>query len=211
MGLAELNRRIMHKHLRTSLQSFVAFPVLAASLVISPLTGLVAGSPSVAAISPDTNRTLSSETAVNQQSAAAAEAQADLDTKAAKIDAYFAQYNLPLAGEGHKLAQAAEANDLPWPLLAAVAMRESTGGAHEYNGYNAFGYGSAKFSSYDQAIDTVAATLGANSPKTASFYAKETIPERLTTYNGNAVAGYADSVQGIMNKIEAMPTSSSDA
>ena len=201
----------MHKHFRTSLQSFVAFPVLAASLVISPLTGLMAGSPSVAAISPDTNRTLASEAAVNQQSDIDAKAEADLDTKAEKIDAYFAQYNLPMAGEGHKLVEAAEANDLPWPLLAAISMRESTGGAHEYNGYNAFGYGSAKFSSYDQAIDTVAATIGGNKTGTARFYANKSIPDRLTTYNGNAVAGYADSVQGIMNKIEAMPTSSSDA
>ena len=214
MKLAERNRLIMHKHFVKSLQSFVAFPVLAASLVMSPLAGINAGSPTAAAITPDTNRNLTSETAVNQQSELDAKAQSDLDIKAEKIDAYFAQYNLPLAGEGHELASAAESNDLPWPLIAAVAMRESTGGLHAC-GYNAFGYGSCKsvtFSSYDQAIDAVAATLGANNPSTARFYADKTIPDRLTVYNGNAVAGYSDSIQRIMNKIEAMPTAqSSDA
>ena len=180
---------------------------------MSPLAGLTAGSPSAAAITPDTNRTLSSETAVNQQSDIDAKAAADLDTKAAKIDAYFAQYDLPLAGEGHKLASAAEANDLPWALVAAVGMDESTGGAHAC-GFNAFGYGSCKgaqFSSYDQAIDAVARTIGGNGKTTSTIYAGKTISERLKVYNGNAVADYSQKVQWIMGQIEQMPVPASQS
>ena len=197
----------MHKPFSKTLQSFVAFPVLAASLVMSPLMGVASGSPTAAAITPDTNRNLSSETAPNPES--------DLDVKAEKIDAYFAQYDLPLAGKGAKLAAAAEANDLPWPLIAAMAMQESTGGKFACdNGTNPFGWNSCKnvkFTSVDDAIDTVASAIGGNDPSTSRFYDGKTIPERLKVYNGRAVADYSESVEGIMNKIEAMPVTSSDA
>jgi hypothetical protein len=191
--------------LRKSLQSFVVFPVLAANLVLTPFAGVGAGTPSVAAISPDINRPLVSETTGNKQ--------ADLAAKAQKIDAYFAKYDLPLAGKGAKLASAAEENDLPWPLIAAMAMQESTGGKFAC-GYNAFGWGSCKgvkFTSYEQAIDTVARAIGGNDPKTARYYDGKPLPERLKVYNGRAVADYAESVQWIMTQIENQQTTSSDA
>lgn len=140
-------------------------------------------------------------------SEATANKQKDLALKIEKVDAYFAGHNLPLAGHGEKLVTAAEENDLPWPLLAAVAMQESTGGkfACRKDRENVFGYNSCRnldFDSIDEAIDTVARTLAAKSEKTARFYEGKDLKTRLEVYNGRAVHDYAESVQWIMGQIE---------
>jgi uncharacterized protein YjeT (DUF2065 family) len=50
----------------------------------------------------------------------------ELEEKAAKIDKYFADKNLPAAGLGKKMVLEAEKNGLPWALPAAILMAEST-------------------------------------------------------------------------------------
>ncbi len=189
----------MHKNVNKFLQSVVVFPVLATNLALAPLSGMIAGSPTAAVIFTDKNRTLTSEATANQQK--------DLARKIDKVDAYFAKHNLPLEGHGEKLVTAAEENDLPWPLLAAVAMQESTGGkfACRNDRENVFGYNSCRhldFESVDQAIDTVARTLAAKNEKTARFYEGKDLETRLEVYNGRAVHDYADSVKWIMSQIE---------
>src|SRR4051812_37303324 len=186
----------MHKNVRKFLHSFVAFPVMAASLVTSPLLATT-GLPNAAVISPDSNRPLASVVAANQQS--------DLDIKAQKVDAYFAKYDLPLEGKGDKLVAAAKENDLPPYLVAALAVVESTGGkfACKNDRDNAFGYGSCKgvkFDSVDEAIDTVARTIAGNSPKTARYYDGKDIRARLETYNGRANPKYVQNVMWVMDQ-----------
>lgn len=180
---------------------------MAASLM-SPFSSL--GSPTAAAISPETNRPLVVEVTANKQSDIA------LKTKAQKIDAYFDQYGLPLAGQGEVLAAAAEEHDLPWPLIAAVAMQESTGGkfACRANRFNAWGYGSckgAKFQSFQQGATIVAQTISADRDATRHHYDGKSLDERLRVYNGRAVADYAESVHRIMDKIEDMPVTEGNA
>ncbi|MEI6316274.1 MAG: glucosaminidase domain-containing protein [bacterium] len=192
----------MHKYFKNSLQALVAFPVIATTLV-SPFSGTTLGSPTAAVISPDTNRPLSSMVTVNQQSA-------DLDVKAQKIDAFFAQRKLPMVGQGKKLAAAAEKNDLPWTLIASMAVIESTAGVHACpdNKYNVFGWGSChgeKFDSYDDAIDTVAKAVAGNSDQTKRYYEGKNLPDILETYNGSANPDYVKNTMWVMNQIEQQP------
>lgn len=131
----------------------------------------------------------------------------ELKAKAEAIDAYFKEHSMPLAGTGLKMAQEAEANDLEWPLLAAIAVRESTGGKHacKKKEFNPFGWGSCKigFESYDQAIETVGRHIGGNAPSTVHHYADKNTKEILQTYNPpSVVPKYAEQVMKIMKDIE---------
>ena len=194
----------MHKNYNKFLQSFVVLPVLTASFALNPVAGLAAKLPTAAVIT-DQTRTLSSVLAVNQQQETAAEVALD----GAKVDAFFAQYGLPMEGDGQKLVQAAVDNGLAPYTIAALSIVESTGGkfACPNDPYNAFGWNSChgpKFSSMDDAIDTVAQTISGNNPKTASYYQGKSFDARLEEYNGFANDKYVSNIQWAMNKIDSM-------
>lgn len=126
--------------------------------------------------------------------------------KADAIDSYFKDYDMPLHGYGMKMVQEAEKNNLDWRLLAAIAVRESTGGKHDCNrvSNNPFGWGSCKigFKSIDEAIETIARNLGGNNPNTAHHYDDKTTMQILRAYNPpSVVKRYAEQVIAIMNKI----------
>lgn len=118
-----------------------------------------------------------------------------------KIDTYFKDRNMPLAGFGLKMVQSAEENGLDWRLLPAIAVRESSGGKQAC-GYNPFGWGSCKinFKSFNEAIDTLAKNLGGNNPRTASYYSGTT-ERKLHHYNGTVVPTYTQEVLNIMSTI----------
>ncbi len=126
--------------------------------------------------------------------------------KAEAIDAYFSERNMPLAGQGMKMAIEAERNDLDWRLLPAIAIRESTGGknACDYVKHNSFGWGSCKigFKSNEESIETVARNLGGNNPNTDHHYAGKTTKEILQKYNPPSIVPlYAEQVMKIMDNI----------
>ena len=126
--------------------------------------------------------------------------------KAEAIDAYFKERGMPLHGTGMKMVEEAEKNGLDWRLVAAIAVRESTGGKFECKKatFNAFGWGSCKinFNSDEHAIETVARNLGGNNPKTAHHYAGKTTIQILRAYNPpSIVPRYAEQVISIMNAI----------
>lgn len=192
----------MHKNLNKFLQAVAFFPVLTASFAVGPLPGVIAGSPLAAVISPDQTRTLSSETAGNQQS--------DLDKKAAKVDAFFAKYGRPAEGHGRELVEAAIKNGQPPFAIAAIVQVESSGYAHACPNdlENGMGYNSChgtNFSSVGEAISVVAATMSGNNPKTAKYYAGKDFETRLEVYNGRANGDYVDNVMWVMDQIEKMP------
>lgn len=133
--------------------------------------------------------------------------QAEREENAAKIDAYFAGGNMPLEGYGMKMVIEAEEHGLDWRLIPAIAVRESTGGKHACKSvsYSAFGWGSCRisFKSYDHAIESLAANLGGDNPKTARYYADKSTEGILKTYNPpSVVPKYAEEVIAVMNKIE---------
>jgi hypothetical protein len=128
------------------------------------------------------------------------------ETKAAAIDAYFEKYNMPLKGKGMKMVEEAEKNEIDWRLLAAISVRESTGGKYACKKAtnNPFGWGSCKigFETMDQAIETVARNLGGNNPRTAYHYEDKTTREILNAYNPpSIIPKYTDQVIAIMNSI----------
>lgn len=132
-----------------------------------------------------------------------------IDT-AKKIDTYFATRDMPLEGTGMKMVIEAEKNDIDPYLIAAIAVRESTGGKHQCKSQaslgkvNPFGWGGCKlgFESYDHAIETVARNLGGNNPKTAHHYGDKSTIEILEAYNPRTVvATYPEQVVKIMNTI----------
>lgn len=131
-----------------------------------------------------------------------------LKLKADAIDKYFKDRAMPLLGTGEKMVLEAEKNGLDWRLVAAIAVRESTGGKYACKGatHNPFGWGSCKigFTSNDHAIETVARNLGGNNPKTAMHYANKNTIQILRAYNPpSIVPKYAEQVIAIMDKMGA--------
>lgn len=126
-----------------------------------------------------------------------------LDERAQKIDAYFADRDMPLAGYGAKLVKVAEKYDLDWRLLPAIAIKESTGGKFAC-GNNPFGWGSCKikFKNFDAAIETVGRNLGGANPATEQYYKDATTEQKLHQYNGTVVPTYTASVLKFMDLIE---------
>ena len=124
--------------------------------------------------------------------------------RAAKIDAYYGKHKLPLTGYGMKMVLASEKYGIDWRLIPAIGMRESTGGKFAcYN--NPFGWGSCKikYSSFDEAIESLARNLGGANPRTSYYYAGKSTLEKLYYYNGTVVASYPKEVVKIMDKIDA--------
>ena len=200
----------MQKKFVKIMQAFVVFPVLTTNLAFGSLAGAVAGSPTAAAILPETNRPLSSLVADNKQQALA---EKEMAIKAKKVDAYFEQYKLPLAGHGETLVRVAEENDLPWQSLAAVAMIESTGCKFTIpKKNNCFGWGSGKiaFKTIDDSIETVGKALGGNHENTSHYYDGKDFKTRLMVYNGITPNGtsvnpqYVRKVFLVMDRIEKM-------
>ncbi len=146
------------------------------------------------------NNTVSDEDKVSREAAQI------LKIKADAIDSYYKSRGMPLAGYGEKMVIEAEKNDLDWRLLAAIAVRESTGGKFKCQkvSYSSFGWGSCKinFDSHDEEIEIVARNLGGNNPKTARYYAGKTVKGILQAYNPpTIVLRYAEQVMKIMDDI----------
>lgn len=141
-----------------------------------------------------------------KSSSAEAHQKVVIDDRAAKIDKYFADRNMPLAGYGKVMVEVSDQYGLDWRLLPAIAIREQSGGKvlpHNCPGktknYNTFGWGSGSicFKSFEEAIRTVGMKLG-----TLSYYKGKTTEGKLKTYNPpSVVPTYAQEVIAIMNRI----------
>ena len=174
------------------IQSFIIVPLVATTLSMNAFTASI------------NDAVLKATTAKTTLSPEAIALQAERESKAAKIDAYYAQYGLPLAGHGMQMVIAAEEHGLDYRLLPALAMRESTGGKFACKN-NPFGFGSCKigYTSFDEAIETVAGHIGGDNPKTAKYYdGKDTIGI-LKAYN-SVIPAYTKEIFSIMSKIDKM-------
>lgn len=153
--------------------------------------------PSVVVTATEQTRLLGNSRVDNQQH--------ELEIEAKKIDAYFGDRKLPLAGAGMTIAIEAKKNNLPYTLVAAIAMRESTGGKFDckYKENNYWGWGSCKigFKSLDEAIASMSENLSGNDPDTAHYYKGKDIDGILRTYN-QVIPNYVGQVKGIMAAIE---------
>lgn len=122
---------------------------------------------------------------------------------AKKLDAYFAKRDMPLAGYGTELVSAANKYNIDWRLLAAIGVRESSGGKHMMNN-NPFGWGSAKikFDDFSEAIDVVSLNLGGYNPNTARYYKNSDTKKKLWYFNGTVMASYPGEVMNIMSSFQ---------
>lgn len=140
-----------------------------------------------------------------------------VDNRAAKIDAYFAQWDLPLTGYGKEMVVVADEYGIDWTILPALAMLETTGGknlcSNTRNGVrnkNAFGYGSCSiyFKTFEDGFEAVARTISGNGKNTSHLYSGKTIDEILEVYNPPATPGitknYHDKAIKVMSDIENM-------
>jgi len=200
--LAKQNRPNMQlsffrNYMFRALHAFVAFPILATSFSFSDFT-LKPESPREVVLCTDENGILTEEALINPE--------CDQYVKAEKINKYFSDYNLPLQGSGMTFVLEAEKNDLPWNLLPAIAMAESTGCKFVIRGNNnCFGWGSGKikFESIDKSIEVIAWNLGGNNPNTSHYYEGKDVKGILAKYNPPIVAPrYLPIVTGIMKAIE---------
>ena len=139
------------------------------------------------------------------------------DPRAEKIDAYFAQWDLPLSGHGAGMVAAADKYDIDWRLLPALAMLETTGGKNlcgDGTNLNAFGYGSCKihFDTFEASFEAVAKTVSGNGKNTSHLYKGKTVEEILEVYNPPEVVGimpgYHKKAIRVMSEIDNMKISS---
>ena len=132
----------------------------------------------------------------------------EMKVQAAKIDAYFAKYDMPLSGHGMDFVKAAKENDIPSTFMAAISIVETTGGKHMCKNTDAennpFGYGSCKdgfeYKSLTDAINQLSAHIGGNKEKTAKYYKDKDIDVVLKRYN-SVIPTYASKVKKYMKLI----------
>ena len=140
-----------------------------------------------------------------------------VDTRAAKIDAYFAQWDLPLAGYGEEMVAAADMYGIDWRLLPAIAKLETTGGKNLCKNpkgvNNPFGFGSCTigFDSFEDSFYAVAKTLSGNGKNTSHLYKGKSVEGILEVYNPPNTPGmtpdYHKKALNVMSAIESMDVS----
>lgn len=90
-----------------------------------------------------------------------------MDKRAEILQAYLARYNSPMQYQAQDFIDAADASDLDWKLLPAIAGVESTFGKFIPGGYNAWGWGvygnqAIYFKSWREGMFTVSSGLRKN-------------------------------------------------
>lgn len=123
------------------------------------------------------------------------------DNRAERLDTFFKERNMPLEGYGKELVAAADKYKLDWRLIAAIGIRESSGGKHLMNN-NPFGWGSAKipFKNFSEAIEEVTKNVAGADEDTAKYYKDRTLEKKLWFYNGSVMPAYTGEVIAIMNR-----------
>jgi len=195
----------IYKSFSKTLHSFILLPLL-----VTNISGGVDSKINISALEDKIRLGFGVTEMIDEQTALLDEQK----IKAAKIDAYFGKYDLPLSGYGMAMVQAADKWGIDWRLLPALAKLETTGGKNLCKNpkatFNPFGYGSCTigFSSFEHSFDVVAKTLSGNGPKTSSLYKDKSIEKILEVYNPPATPGitpnYHKLAFKIMDEIESM-------
>ena len=190
--MAELNRNIMIGYIKNTLLVIAFIPLLAMSAIELNTV-------------PDVQISDNNAMSTKEISEDSIEKTINVERleKALKINTYFYERSMPLAGHGMQFVLIAEKYGLPYNFLPAIAIRESSGGKAAC-GYNPFGWGSCKlhnFSSYEQAIEALGKNLGGANPNTARYYASKSSLEKLYYYNGTVVPSYPAEVLAIMKSV----------
>ncbi|MCB9790573.1 glucosaminidase domain-containing protein [Candidatus Nomurabacteria bacterium] len=120
-----------------------------------------------------------------------------------KIRAYLAKRGAPLADHAETFVRMAQKYDLPYNLMPAISIIESSGGLHNYRPYNYAGMGGQVnpyvFTSFDQAIETHAKIL-----RTGYFDKGADTPYEIGQYYCYQCPTWGAKVQSVMNSIDSM-------
>lgn len=182
---------LMSIKINSIVRSFIIVPIVASTLSMNAFTASVNK-----VMLPEEQTVLQAEELALQK---------EREENAAKINAYFAQYDLPLAGYGMKIVIEGEKYGIDPFLIASIAMRESTGCKFiPKNSNNCFGWGKAKFESINNAIETIAMNLGGHNPNTARYYKGKSLEGILKSYN-SVIPSYTQEIVSIMKRIDQMP------
>ncbi len=90
------------------------------------------------------------------------------DARVANLMHFFRKYNSPLYDHAEKIVEVADEHKFDYRLLPAIAMQESTlckaipANSHNCWGWGIYGNTVTRFSSYDEAIETVGRGLKKN-------------------------------------------------
>ncbi|MFH0857553.1 MAG: hypothetical protein V1848_02275 [Candidatus Magasanikbacteria bacterium] len=165
-------------------------------ILLAGIIGMIPGNVPTTTISENTTKPL---IVLSQEK----EVVKEKDLRAEKIDAYYTERGMPLAGYGKTFVDVADKYGLDWRLLPAISVRESSGGKHLLSN-NPFGWGSCKipFKNYEEAIDVVGLNLSGNNPNTARYYGTKDNYTKLWYYNGTVMPTYPDEVLAIMDAFE---------
>lgn len=120
--------------------------------------------------------------------------------KAQKIEMFFRvnRGNAPLAEYSNKFVEIANKYGLDYRLLPAIATVESSGGKSNFRSYNAWGWGSKGFSSFEEGIEVVGRGL-----KTGYIdKGRDTVEEIAPVYCPPNYKNWARSVNQFMLEIE---------
>jgi len=120
--------------------------------------------------------------------------------KAQKIELFFRvnRNNAPLADYAEKFVEVANKYGLDYRLLPAIATVESNGGKNNFRSYNAWGWGSKGFSSFEEGIEVVGRGL-----KTGYIdKGRDTVEEIAPIYCPPNYKNWARSVNQFMLEIE---------
>lgn len=129
----------------------------------------------------------------------------EVDVRIGALQSFLTRHNSPLANHSEKFIEAADAHNLDYRLLPAIAMQESNLCKKELASapFNCWGFGiygtkRTGFDSYNEAIDQVAKTLS------TKYIARGLItPEEIMTkYTPGSNGSWAKSVQFFMNQID---------
>lgn len=115
------------------------------------------------------------------------------------VYSYLKKINAPLAPKSRFMVQCAKYFGIDYRIVAAISVKESTGGKFAYRPYNAWGWGGSNgysFSSWEESIITVSRGI-------ARYYARgANTPARMApSYNPVTPKEWAAGVSHIMSQM----------
>lgn len=117
---------------------------------------------------------------------------------------FFSRYNTPLYDHASLIVETADKYGVDWRLVPAIAMQESTlckkapANSHNCWGFGMYARKVVRFSSFEEAIETVTKTLGEKYAKNG-LVDPHSIMTKYTPSNSN---NWAENVSYVMNRIE---------
>ncbi len=126
------------------------------------------------------------------------------DGREEALDEFFAEYNSPLEGHARTIIEEADAHNIDYRLLPAIAMQESTlckkviSGSNNCWGFGIYGGKVTRFTDYDHAIRVITSTLA------KKYVAKgyETPSEIVRKYTPSDTGKWEDTVNMIMTRLK---------